>query len=148
MKQRGRKSEASLATVTAIPLRTLAVPADLSAEEAEVWSRVAATKPGDWWDAGSLPLLAQYSRAAVQAELVADLVRRTGEAMLTDPDELARYKELRKIQAALSGEMAGLATKMRLTQQSRYNAKNSDTAARRGGTGGNKPWHHDVIDAN
>lgn len=146
MKQRGRKSEASLATVTAIPLRTNPAPADLSAEEAEVWARTVATKPGDWWDAATVPLLAQYCRASAQAELVGDLVRRTAEAMLSDPDELPRYKELRKIQAALSGEMTSLATKMRLTQQSRYRADKAGTTARRGGTG-NKPWHHDVIEA-
>lgn len=148
MKQRGRKSAAQLATVTAMPLRMLEAPGDLSPEEAAVWSRVAATKPGDWWDAGSMPLLAQYARATVQAELVAELVRTVGQNMVADPSELGRYKELRKLQAALSAEMTSLATKMRLTQQSRYNAKNSDTASRRGGGGGMKPWHsHDVIDA-
>lgn len=146
MKQRGRKSAAQLATVTALPMRMLEPPADLSPDEAAVWARVAATKPGDWWDAGSLPLLAQYSRAAVQAELVGDLVRKVGEALLTHPYELGRYKELRKMQAGLSAELSSLATKMRLTQQSRYNAKNSDTAARRGGGGVRKPWQHDVID--
>ena len=138
MKQRGRKSTASLATVTALPLRMLAVPDDLTGEEAEVWSRVAATKPGDWWDAGSTPLLAQYARAVVQSETVAELVRTVLTNLVTDPDELARYKELRKIQAALSAEIASLATKMRLTQQARYNAKNSDTASRK--VNGRKPW--------
>lgn len=144
MKQSGRKSSASLATVTALPLRMLAPPDDLSAEESKVWATVAATKPGDWWDAGSVPLLAQYCRATVQAEMVAGLVNSVGRAMLTDPDELGRYKELRKIQATLSGEMSALATKMRLTQQARYNAKNSDTASRK--ANGRKPWQHDVIE--
>jgi hypothetical protein len=146
MKQRGRKSEAALATVTAFPIRLLAPPADLSVEEAEVWSRVAATKPGDWWDAGSIPLLAQYCRATVQAELIADLVRQVGSAVLTDANKLGEYKELRKIQGALSGEITTLARSMRLTQQSRYNAKNSDTASRQ--ANGRKPWQtHDVLDA-
>jgi hypothetical protein len=144
VKQAGRKSAAELATVTALPIRLLAPPADLSADEANVWARVAATKPGDWWDAGSVPLLAQYCRATVQAELVAGLVASVGKAMLTDPDELGRYKELRKIQAALTGEIATLARSMRLTQQSRYNAKNSDTASRK--ATGRKPWQHDVIE--
>lgn len=144
MKQSGRKSTAALAAVTALPLRMLAVPADLSVEEAQVWATVSATKPGDWWDAGSLPLLAQYCRATVQAELVAGLVNAVGLAMLTDPDELSRYKELRKIQATLSGELSALATKMRLTQQARYNAKNADTGSRK--ATGRKPWQHDVIE--
>lgn len=146
MKQRGRQSEAALATVTTLPIRMLAPPADLSGEEAQVWSRIAATKPGDWWDAGSVPLLAQFCRASVQAELIADLVRQVGSVMLTDATKLGEYKELRKIQAALSGEINSLARAMRLTQQSRYNAKSSDTASRK--ATGRKPWvSHDVIDA-
>ena len=142
MKQRGRKSAAELAVVTPLPVRLLAAPADLSTEEAEVWGRVVATKPHDWWDAGSIPLLAQYCRAVVQAELVSMLVTQVGSAMLTDASKLGEYKELRKIQAGLSGEITTLARSMRLTQQARYNAKNSDTANRK--ANGSRPW---VIDA-
>ena len=145
MTQRGRKSTAALATVTAMPVRFLAAPADLSPDEAEVWGRVVATKPGDWWDAGSVPLLAQYARAVVQSETVAELVRRVSLALMTDPDELARYKELRKIQAALSGEISGLARAMRLTQQARYRADKAEPHSRK--ATGNKPWQtHDVIE--
>lgn len=144
MKQSGRKSSASLATVTALPLRMLAAQTDLSAEECEVWAKVSATKPGDWWDAGSIPLLSQYCRATVQADLVGELVRKVGAAMLTDPDELGRYKELRKIQSALSAEMNGLARAMRLTQQARYRADKADTVSNK--ANGRKPWQHDVIE--
>lgn len=144
MKQNGRKSGAELATVTALPLRMLAPPADLSAEEAGVWARVAATKPGDWWDAGSRPLLAQFCRAAVQADQVADLVRSVGLTLVADPDELGRYKELRKIQSALSSEMNTLGRSMRLTQQSRYGARSSEAASRK--ATGRKPWQHDIVE--
>src|SRR5690606_37440856 len=123
-----------------MPLRMVAPPYDFSPEESVVWARVTATKPAEVWDSGSVPLLAQYCRAVVQSELVGELVRSVGTAMLTDPEELVRYKELRKIQNALSSEITSLARSMRLTQQSRYNAKNSDTASRRGG-GPSKPWH-------
>ena len=139
MQQRGKKSLASkLSPVTALPSRLLAPPDDLAPDEAEVWSRVVATKPADWWDAGSVPLLAQYARASVQAEQVAELVRVVLAGLRSDPDELGRYKDLRNIQAKLSAELTSLATKMRLTQQSRYNAKNSDTASRK--VGGARPW--------
>ena len=103
-----------------------------------MWARVAATKPGDWFDAGSIPLLAQYCRATVQAELIADLVRQTASSMLTDPAQLGTYKELRKIQAALTGEINSLARAMRLTQQSRYRADKADTASRK--ANGSRPW--------
>lgn len=142
-----RKSSAALSTVTAMPQRLMAPPADLSTEEASVWAKVVATKPSDWWDAGSVPILAQYARACVQSDLVAELVRTVSQALLTDPDELGRYKELRKIQAQLSGEMSTLARSMRLTQQARYRADKADTTSRK--ASGNRPWQtHDVIDAN
>lgn len=134
-----------MATVTALPVRFLAPPEDFSVEESEVWARVCATKPGDWWDAGSIPLLAQYCRATVQAEMVADLVRQTASSLLTDPEQLGTYDRLRKIQSGLSAEITTLARSMRLTQQARYNAKSSDTASRK--ANGRKPWQHDVIDA-
>lgn len=146
MKQRGRQSTASLATVTAIPQRMLAPPADLTAEECGVWARVTATKPGDWWDAGSLPLLVQYCRAVVQSDAVALQVSAVSPFLAT-PEGLPMYKELRKIQATLSAEISSLATKMRLTQQSRYTAQSSSTANAKA-PGGRKPWErHDVIDS-
>jgi hypothetical protein len=130
-----------------MPARMLPIPPDLSPEEGEVWSRIAATKPGEWWDAGSAPLLAQYARATVQSEMVAELVRRVALTLVTDPDELGRYKELRKIQAQLSGEMSTLARSMRLTQQARYRADKADTTSRK--ASGSRPWQtHDIIDAN
>ncbi|MGY0634389.1 hypothetical protein [Luteimonas sp. A478] len=141
MKQRGRKSGAEMATVTAMPLRLVKPPDDLTEEEAAVWAKVTATKPAEWWDAGSVPLLTEYCRADVQSDLVADLVRSTGKAMLADPGELDRYKELRKIQAGLAAQKVSLARSMRLTQQSRYRADKADTTSRKAAAPA-KPWHH------
>ena len=139
MKHAGRKSGPSLATVTALPVRLLAAPDDLSAEQAEVCGQVVATKPSDWWDAGSVPLLAAYCRAVVESRKISALVESMSADMLLLDDGLARYKELRKIQAALSGEVNTLARAMRLTQQAKYRA---DAAAVADGKAkGARPWH-------
>lgn len=45
----------------------------------------------------------------------------TGDMLLLD-DGLKRYKDLRRLQAGLSGEVNTLARAMRLTQQSKYRA--------------------------
>lgn len=142
MKQRGRVSSAALATVATFPVRLLEPPEDLTSEEATVWAHVTATKPGDWWDAGSMPLLAQYCRAVVQSDTVGDLVRTVLESLQTDPDELVRYRELRKIQTGLSNEIHMLARSMRLTQLSRIRAEKVIPKSNNA-----KPWSHDVIDA-
>lgn len=146
MKQPGRKSASALATVTTFPTRMLAPPDDLTPQEAEVWCRVVATKPADWFDAGSTPLLAQFCRATVQSDRIAGLVEQVSLALLTDANELGRYKELRKIQAQLSAELTSLATKMRLSQQSRYGARGADGAA--GKASGRKPWQSPVVAEN
>lgn len=137
MKQRGQQSAAALVTVTSMPMRLLPAPLDLTEEESAIWCRVVATKPGDWWDAGNMPLLASMCRAVVQSELVGEQVRLVS-AHLADDDGLARYKLLRKLQAELSGEINTLARAMRLTQQSKYNTKSADTADRK--ASGRKPW--------
>jgi phage terminase small subunit len=145
VKQPGRKSADSLASVTQLaPFRLPQPPSDLDGPEAEVWGRVVASMPADWWDAGSLPLLAAYCRAVVQSEAVGELVRAVSQALVSDPDELGRYKELRKIQAALSAEMIGLGRQLRLTPQSRQRA---DAAAVANGKAKRaRPWDRRVIE--
>lgn len=144
MKQRGRESAASLATVTALPVRLLEAPSDLSAEQAEVWGMVVATKPSDWWDAGSAPLLAAYCRAVVESRKIAALVESMTADMLLLDDGLKRYKDLRRLQAELSGEVNTLARAMRLTQQAKYRADAAATADDK--AKGARPWHR-IIEA-
>lgn len=146
MKQAGRKSTADLAVVAAFHGRLAPPPHDLTEAQAAVWARIVATKPADWWDAGSAPLLAAYCRAEVEAERVGEMVEATSRRLLDadGQDQLGTYKDLRKIQAALSAEMTGLARQMRLTQQSRYRADAAAVANDK--AGGKRPWHR-ILDA-
>ena len=101
------------------------------------------TKPHDWWDAGSVPILAAYCRAVVESRKVATLVESMSSEMLLLDDGLKRYKDLRRLQAELSSEVNTLARAMRLTQQAKYRA---DAAAVADGKAkGERPWHR-VID--
>ena len=135
----GRKSTAALASVTALPVRLLAPPDDLTGEQAEVWASVVVTKPSDWFDAGSVPILAAYCRAVVESRKVAALVESmTGDMLLLD-DGLKRYKDLRRLQAELAGEVNTLARAMRLTQQSKYRADAASVADSK--AKGARPWH-------
>ena len=128
----GRKSTAALASVTALP-------DDLTGDQAEVWASVVVTKPSDWFDAGSVPILAAYCRAVVESRKVAALVESmTGDMLLLD-DGLKRYKDLRRLQAELAGEVNTLARPMRLTQQSKYRADAASVADSK--AKGARPWH-------
>lgn len=141
MKQAGRKSAAQLATVATLPARKIPPPSDLSEAEGLVWVEVMSTKPASWWDAGSLPLLAQYCRVTVEATRVGELVRSEAEFLDTKKADLKQYARLRRMQGAISRELVALATKLRLTQQSRYDAKSANTASQHAGTVAKKrPW--------
>lgn len=133
-----------LATVTALPARLLEPPPDLSAEQAEIWASIIVTKPADWFDAGTAPVLAAYCRAVVESRKIAALVEAMTADMLLLDDGLARYKELRKVQGALAGEVNTLARAMRLTQQAKYRADAAFAAEKKAST--SRPWHR-VIDA-
>jgi hypothetical protein len=134
----------TLASVTPMPVRLLEPPADLSSDQAEVWASVVVTKPADWFDAGTVPILAAYCRAVVESRKVAALVESMTADMLLLDDGLGRYKELRKIQGALAGEVNTLARAMRLTQQAKYRADAAFAAEKKASTV--RPWHR-VLEA-
>lgn len=138
MKQRGRESLTKLATVTQLPSRMLEAPDELTTAQAAVWRGVVATKPADWFDAGSMPLLAAYCRVVVESERLSQLVDAMSTEWLKDDEGLCRYKELRKLQSMAAADVVRLARQMRLSQQSRYDTQKAATANRKGG--GSRPW--------
>lgn len=131
-----RKSSESklVVAVTSLPTR-LSPPSDFPLAESEVWKSVVATKPIDWFQADSAPLLSEYCRAVVMADRLAMMI----EAAMTAPDEDGpSLKDLLKLRDMESRRVATLAVKMRLTQQSRYTPMASATADRK--AGGIRPW--------
>lgn len=130
-----KSSEAQLVrAVTSLPTR-LSPPSDFPPSESEVWRSVVSTKPVDWFQADSAPLLAEYCRAVVMTDRLAMMI----EAAMTAPDEDGpSLKDLLKMRDVESRRAATLAVKMRLTQQSRYTPMASATADRK--AGGVRPW--------
>lgn len=129
-----RKSAAALAVVSHLRERP-EPPGELSADEAEVWRSIVATKPPEWFAADTFPLLTAYCRAHVAARVVAEMVGRAQEE-----SDAATYLRLIDAQGRISGTLCTLATKMRLSQQSRYGARGAEGAARRAEASPVKPW--------
>jgi P27 family predicted phage terminase small subunit len=128
----GRRSAASLSVATAAPWARLEPPDWLTEDAANVWKDVVATKPSDWFQSDSAPLLEAYCKSVVE-------YRRAAAALdATPPADLSTYKTLVDITTKLAGQMTSLATKMRLTQQARYTTKAAGTADRKVTTA--KPW--------
>jgi hypothetical protein len=134
-----RKSAAALAVATPLNPRP-EPPHELTDEEREVWRAVVATKPADWFTRDTHPLLVQYCRMTLRARQLAQMHERLVD--IENPADAVRsFDALVKLEATVSGVLATLATKMRLSQQSKYGARGAEGVARRGGEGsGAKPW--------
>lgn len=137
MIQRGRKPTAAL-TVVSLPHRLPEPPADLTAEQVDVWKAVVATKPSDWFGPDTLPLLAAYCRACVEHAWISGQIDAKKIEWLADDEGLKRYDTATRLQERQARLMTSLATKMRLTQQSQYGARGA--ARESGKAGGSRPW--------
>src|SRR4051812_44557753 len=124
--QRGRKSAASLAVVTSLPGQRPEPPAELTAEQAEEWRAVGATRRADWFSGNNQELLVAYCRHIVLTRRVSEQIDRFDPAWMADDDGLKRFDKLGAMLERHTRTIASLATRMRLTQQSRYDAKTAN----------------------
>ena len=129
-----RKSTASLSVVAiGAPVR-LAAPSDLTADQAARWLAVVQSKPVDWFGPDSAPLLKEY----VRAEAMCDLLALQIEAEIAG-GEPGNLKVLLDMRDKESKRLTSVATKLRLTQQSRYTPQAASTADKKAGSA--RPWH-------
>jgi len=139
MGTRGRKSAAELSVISAGGVemtRRPEPPAELTGEQSEAWQYIVAGYDAGRFDRGSQPLLAQYCRHVVAARHVGQLL----EAAEKEPDlDVGAWDQLLKTQERQSARMASLATKLRITPQSRYMPRGAARADGRAHTIPN-PW--------
>lgn len=139
MQQRGRKSVAALSVVagTSIDGRPKA-PASLTDEQAEVWDRTVLSEPADQFRTAALQqLLAEYCRHTVTAYRLSQQVdRATDEGCNLSMQEVEILLRCRDRETKA---LADKATKLRLTNQSRYTPGAAATAAKNASVE-KKPW--------
>ena len=146
MGSRGRKSAAELGVIQGIPERPKP-PDELTSAQAEEWRAVVARMPVDWFGREIFPLLCAYVRHVTNSRHIARLIEDAHKSDLSDRKALMRFNRLLGMQERQSNVLAGLATRMRMTNQSRYTAT-SAAAQAKGGTGpklwevpeGPEPW--------
>src|SRR5690606_15281507 len=123
MAQRGRKSAAALSVVSQLPGQRRPEPPDeLTDEEAADWRDVVNRLPPDWFPAETHGLLVQYCRHVVKARVIAGLIQEFDISWASTDEGLARYDKLTQMAEREGRALSSLATRMRLTQQSRYRA--------------------------
>ena len=129
-----RKSIASLSVVQASGLdsiQRLAPPEDMIPQEAQLWSDVVDAKPADWFQPDTVPLLTEYCRAKVMC----DRLRLQIEVAIAEGEV---PKDLMKLRDMEAKRLMSIATKLRLTQQSRYTPGSAGTASKKGQAP--RPW--------
>jgi len=134
----GRKSLESLSVVTSLPGQRLEPPVELSESQAGIWRSIVSTKPPDWWRADSAPLLVAYCKAIELYRALAAQLEAFTPQRIKSSKGFTRYEKLCKLTRAQAQLLTTLATKMRLSQQSRYTEKTGSTADRK--AGGARPW--------
>ncbi len=132
MRKRGRVSAAAIG-VMPVGIHAKARPAPpkgLSPRERAQWTAIVAGLRPDWFEAETLPLLAEYVRTA---ELCTRLARELRKVEVLDK----RFAELSRRKLMATNMLLRLATKLRLTIQSSTTTR---TNKHTGGSGLPKPW--------
>jgi phage terminase small subunit len=111
-----------------------AAPSHLTADQRKEWRAIVDRLPAGWFTRENFPLLAQYCRHVDNANRIATAI----DALADIGD--AKAEALLKMAEREGRAMSSLATRLRLTQQSRYNAQAASTAAKNSGTAERKPW--------
>ena len=139
MQQRGRKSTAGLVAASNIePIPRVPPPGNLSDYEAAVWQAVVNTKPADWFQADTLPLLLSYCKHVSHAATLDQEIMEFNREWLRDDEGVKRYKLLTDMRERESRAMTALARSMRLSHQSQYRAEGAATV--KGKQKAAKPW--------
>jgi hypothetical protein len=116
-------------------------PEELTPEEAIEWRAVVDRLPADWFPRESHQLLVQYCRHVVKARVIAGLIADFEPEWAATDEGLHRFDKLTGMAEREGRAISSLATRMRLSQQSRYadrvaHGKSASPNASR------KPWEY------
>ena len=137
MGDRGKRSGADLSIVPVIPTLREGPPAQLTQDEAVIWTSIVESLPPDWFRPSDVPLLAAYCQTAIQCQAAAEELRGSTLTLQTRQGRMYR-NPLLDIQDAAARRLATLAGKLRLCPSSRMRAETAATKGRP--IPGRKPW--------
>jgi hypothetical protein len=136
----GRKSTASLTVLKTPKLdKRLDAPGTLTARQREIWVSVVNTKPADWFTDDTAALLVAYVKSVDQHELLSLQVESFDMSALCDMDGVKMLDRLHAMQERQARLFQSLATRMRLTQQSRWQPATASSKTNQS-AGSARPW--------
>ena len=115
-----RKSAAALATITPITDHRPPPPKELTAEQAAEWQAIVGRLPREWIAREVQPLLVAYLQHWSTCRFLSKQIDAFNPDWIADPGGFERYSSWLALRARETKAMADLATKLRLTNQSRY----------------------------
>jgi hypothetical protein len=133
----GRKSAAALSVVAGTDIDGRPKPpADLTEFQREVWERTVANEATDTFKTAALQqLLKEYCRHVDMAQWLEEQIQAARDGCeLDDLNKLVRMRDCE------TKALADKATKLRLTNQSRYTPQAAATASKKA-SAERKPWH-------
>jgi hypothetical protein len=139
MRQRGRKSAASLTVVPFVPSQRPVPPDHLSKQEADEWRAIVDRLPANWFPRETQPLLERLCFHVCLAQRLERELRKYDNGSLRSKTGLQRFCTLGSMEVRETMTIISLMTKLRLTVQSRYKAERAATLANNAPTG-RKPW--------
>jgi len=142
MIQRGRKSAAaqSVTVVDGGFKKRPEPPADLTERQASIWREVVASEPTQFFDtAATRTLLTDYCRHCETAEILTNLINTFKPEWIRAEEGAHRLNGLLKMRERETRAAVSMATKLRITNQSRYENRGAFTASRNT-VKGPKPW--------
>jgi hypothetical protein len=142
MGQRGRKSSAAaeVSVVSGNFGKRPEPPVDLSETESAIWRETVASEAADFFGTAALRgMLADYCRHRSSADKVSEVINVFQAEWLKNAEGAKRYHGLLKMRDLETRAAADKATKLRLTNQSRYTPQAASTASRNAAKGV-KPW--------
>lgn len=135
-----RKSAASLTVVPGSIDGRPKAPVDLTPAQTQIWDDVVATENAAQFKSAALQqCLKEYCRHVDSANKLTAMVQRIEDADEMTAQDLEALEKLLRMRERETRAQGDKATKLRLTNQSRYNARSAATAANRSGPE-TKPW--------
>lgn len=141
MGTRGRKSAASLNVVQPDFVKSTPPPPDsLTERQAMIWEKTVRSEPDGHFKTAALQrLLENYCQHSASADELSEFINEFKIEWLKSAEGAKRYRDLLKMRDGETKASADKATKLRLTNQSRYTPQAAATAAARN-AGPPKPW--------
>ena len=140
MIQRGRKSAENLVVIQGAIGARPEPPEDLNERQKEIWRETVACEPAEHFaTAATRAMLKDYCEHSEAGEKLTAIINSFQPEWIKNAEGAKRYGDLLKMRELENRAATMLATRLRITNQSRYGARAADTASRNV-TKGLRPW--------